>query len=275
MFGHARMAFRVTAYVGFVEDGLLPGHADTRWVDPRKVLVDHLALLYERRAVAFVEREVVAVRVQGVAEHRGVPFQLAHVRLGVRVEQQLVRIESMPVLRLVRTMHAIPIDRARLQTEQVDVENFIGVFRQFDVLEFLFAAVIEEAQLDFRGVRGEQGEVDALAVPGRAQGQRRAFGNAVIVCHVLGCPIVGCLNRCHTINNRSPAGKPSCTQTATHPRIHLYSCLSRPWASPWGVAYLAVPFATRSPASRTPPGSPKTTALTPLPPCSPTTPAGR
>ena len=136
---HGRMALRVAAHVGFVEDRVVPWHACARRVRPGEALVDDLALLHERCAVALVEGEIVAVGVERVAEHGRVPLQLADVRLRVRIEQQLVRIEAMARFRFVGAMHAIAVYRAGPQAEHVDVPDFIGVFRQFDAFEFPLA----------------------------------------------------------------------------------------------------------------------------------------
>jgi len=55
------------------------------------------------------------------------------------------------------------------------VPDLVGIFGQFDALDLPLALGIEQAQLDLAGVRREQGEIGALAIPGGAQGKRQTF----------------------------------------------------------------------------------------------------
>lgn len=89
----------------------------------------------------------------------------------------------MPGFRLVGAMHAVAIDRAGLETVHVDMPDFVGIFGQFDALRFLLAFFVEKAEFDLGGVRGKQREINAFSVPGRAERERRAFGNAEFVRH--------------------------------------------------------------------------------------------
>nr|WP_247878963.1 hypothetical protein [Azospirillum brasilense] len=47
--------------------------------------------------------------------------------------------------------------------------DLVGVLRQDDPLDLALAGLVEQAQLDLLGVRGEQGEVDPEPVPVRPQ----------------------------------------------------------------------------------------------------------
>ena len=76
-------------------------------------------------------------------------------RTRIGVEQQLIRVEAVAVLGLVGPMHAIAVDGARAVRRQIAVPDFVGVFRKFDALEFSFAAVVEQAELDLGGVGAE------------------------------------------------------------------------------------------------------------------------
>ncbi len=58
---------------------------------------------------------------------------------------------------------------------QVAVVDLVGVFRQFDALQFDFAGVVEDAQFDFGGVGGKQREVDPQPIPGRTEREGQAF----------------------------------------------------------------------------------------------------
>src|ERR1700722_7989752 len=85
----------------------------------------------------------------------------------------------MPLFGRVGTVHAVAIDRRRPQIAHIAMPNLVGVFGQRNALDLLFAARVEQAELDFRGVRGEQREIDALAVPGHAERMRQTFAKPV------------------------------------------------------------------------------------------------
>ncbi len=70
--------------------------------------------------------------------------------LAVGVDQQLVRVEAVAVLRLIRTMHAVAVKLARRHVRQIDVPHVIGAFRQRDALGLALPCAVEQAQLDLR-----------------------------------------------------------------------------------------------------------------------------
>ncbi len=113
----------------------------------------------------------------GVAEQRLRPFQLTHQLLGVGVDQQFVVVETMPVGRVIRTVHAVAVNQPWVGVGQVTVEDLVGVFGQFDALQFNFTGVVEQAQFDLGGIGREQCKVDAQAVPGGAKGEGQTFTN--------------------------------------------------------------------------------------------------
>ena len=175
---HRGMAHRKTTHVGLIQDRAVPRNHRTALASPRERRVHHAALGHERRAVALVERKIRFFRAELIAEEGVVPLQLTHQGLGVRVEEQLVRIEAMALLRRVFPVHPIAIYGAGPRIRQITVPNLVGVLRQRDALELALAAGIEQAQLDASRVRGEQREVDTETVPRRAQRVRQSFGNA-------------------------------------------------------------------------------------------------
>ena len=97
-------------------------------------------------------------------------MELADQLLGIGVEQQLVMIEAMPRLRVVGPVDAVAVELAGPRVRQVAVPDLVGVLGQHDPLELALAAGIEQAELDLLGVGAEQGEVDAPAIEGGAQG---------------------------------------------------------------------------------------------------------
>ena len=136
--------------------------------------IDHHAFRHEGRAVALVEGQVVH-RLHRVAEDRGIPVQLAGMGAGVGIEQQLVGIEAVPRVRLVGAVDAVAVDGAGPDLGQVAVPDLVGVFGQLDALDLLVAGAVEQADLDLGGVGREEREIGALAVPGRAAREGRAF----------------------------------------------------------------------------------------------------
>src|SRR5215472_10486376 len=98
-------------------------------------------------------------------------------RLGVGVEQQLVRIEAMAVARVVWAVHAVGIDRARPCLGQIAVPYLVGVLGKFDAFEFGAPRVVEQAELDLGGVGGEQREIDTKPVPCRTAWVGRTLGD--------------------------------------------------------------------------------------------------
>ena len=87
-------------------------------------------------------------------------------------------IEAMPLLRLIRSVHAIAVDCAGTYPLDVAVPYLIGKFRQLDTLQFLFAARVKKTQLDLGCVCRELGEINAATVPSRTARVRQALAQA-------------------------------------------------------------------------------------------------
>src|SRR5215217_1507835 len=71
--------------------------------------------------------------------------------------------------RLVRTVHPVAIQQPRTRLGQIAVPDLVGVFGHHDTHFLVIARRVEQAQIDPFGMRREQREIDAFAVPGRAQ----------------------------------------------------------------------------------------------------------
>ena len=74
-------------------------------------------------------------------------------------------IKSLTRLRLIRSVDAVAVNSGRSNVRQITVPNLLGVLRECDSLEFTFASLVEQAQLDFSGVSRKESEVCTLAVP--------------------------------------------------------------------------------------------------------------
>ena len=91
-------------------------------------------------------------------------------RLRVRVQQQLVRVEAVADIGLVGSVDAEAVDPARTCVRQIAVEDLVRIFRKLDALYLPFTLRIEDAKFHFGGSRREDGEVDAEAIPCGPQG---------------------------------------------------------------------------------------------------------
>ena len=142
------------------------------------------------RALSRRSNEILARAADAVAEHRVVPPQPALQRLGVGIDQQLVGIEAVPVGRIERPVDAVAVKQVRPRVRQIAVPDLVGIFRKHDARLLLAAGAVEQAQFDLFGMRRKKREIDAPAVPGRAQRigtarphlrwrrhQRRTFAN--------------------------------------------------------------------------------------------------
>ena len=139
--------------------------------------IDDAAFGHQSRAVPLVEGQIVGLVPQRVTEHLRSPPELTDMRLRVRVEQQLVMVEAVAVLGIVRAVHAVSVDSAGASVGQVAVPDLIRVFGQFDAFQLAFASCVEKAELDFRRKGGEQRKIHAESVPRRPKRVRQTFGH--------------------------------------------------------------------------------------------------
>ena len=93
----------------------------------------------------------------------------------IGIDHQALRIET--VLRPGRAMDAITISQPRCCVRQIAMPDLVGAGGE---RQDMLRAVNEQAEFDAFGVRGEQGEIDAAAIPVRAQGPRTACQQAVV-----------------------------------------------------------------------------------------------
>src|SRR5437763_11937920 len=85
--------------------------------------------------------------------------------LGVRIEQELVGIEAVAVLGLIRAVNAVAIELPGRNVIEVAVPDVLAALGKFDALELAPALAVEQAKLDLLRVGGEQRKVGASAVP--------------------------------------------------------------------------------------------------------------
>ena len=84
----------------------------------------------ERRAVALVEGIVAVPGPE--AEERLVPSRRASDDARVGIHQDLVRIEAMPVVGIVRTVHAVAVQLAGAHVRQIAMPAHVGLLGERD-----------------------------------------------------------------------------------------------------------------------------------------------
>src|SRR5690554_6309993 len=126
------MAHGQSAYMGLVDHGAIPVGLRPGMTPPGERRIYDPGLGHEGRTVALVEAQVRVRRAYGVAEQGLGPLQLADQLLGVGVDQQLVRVETVAGIRLVGPVDPIAVDHARVGIGQVSMPDLVGIFRQFD-----------------------------------------------------------------------------------------------------------------------------------------------
>src|SRR6266481_5974575 len=168
IFRYLRMQHRETFNMQFVNYRLMPWDAQLRIVAPVKVRIDYHALRDERRAVAIIAAQVFVRMTNRIAKQCIVPAEEPVDRLGVWINQQLGRIETLPAIRIVRPVHPIAISQARLGPLQIDMPAGISLLgNSYSVGLAILAAIVIEAQLHAGRVFAEQRKVNPRPVPVR------------------------------------------------------------------------------------------------------------
>ena len=169
------MAHGETFYMQLVDDRLVPRRRRRRIVSPAERRIDDHALGHSRRAVLFVARKILIGMTDGVAEQRVAPLNRAGDRLGVGIQKQLGRIESMTFAGLVRPVHPITVKLPRPCFGQVEMPNLVRLLGHRDrASPAALAARVEKTKLDLCRVLGEQRKINPRAIPSRAEGIRFA-----------------------------------------------------------------------------------------------------
>ena len=157
-----------------VDDRLVPRRRRRRIIAPAERRIDDDALGHPHRAVFFVAREVLIRMADRIAEQRVAPLDRAGDRLGVRIEQQLGRIESMTFARRVRPVHPITVKLPRPCFRQVKMPNLVRLLGHENPSLRLRLRRVEKTKLDLCRVLGEQRKINPRAIPIRAEGVRFA-----------------------------------------------------------------------------------------------------
>jgi hypothetical protein len=140
-----------------------------RTSSPGERVVHDLALGQERSAVPGVERKVIVVGSHLIGEKRVVPVNAPPQRTRVRVDQELVGVEAVPLGRCVRSVDAVPVELPGAHVGSVEVPDLVGKLLQGQAGDLAATRFIKQAELDRFRVGGEEGEVGSAPVPGGSE----------------------------------------------------------------------------------------------------------
>ncbi len=153
------------------------GGLDARGVGARRINQRRANSCFQRiHAVVAAVEGARPVRVaQLVAMVLGLPAEVADDLPRMRVQQQLVRIEAMALLRRIGPVGAQAIDEAGADVGQEAVKDAIVRAVQGIARDLALASGVEDAEFDPLGMLGEDGEVHATIAGLRAQRFVAAF----------------------------------------------------------------------------------------------------
>ncbi len=159
-----RVQLRQALDVGLVDDRVVVGDPQLAVAVPLEERVDDHAMHRVRRRVGVVAGVGVT---EFVGEERRVPVDLALDGLGVRVQQQLVRVEAVAARRIVRAVDPVAVFLAGLDLRQVAVPDVAVHLGQLD--PGLGQVISQQAEFDPFRLFAEQGEIGAGAIKGGSQ----------------------------------------------------------------------------------------------------------
>src|SRR5690606_29388030 len=146
-------------HVQLVDDRIAPRYLRPAVVAPGERRVDYLAARHSGDVAAPVEGQVLAWVTDPITEMRVAPFDLAAYRLRVGIEQQLVRVEPVPVVRRVGSADAVSVQQAGAREREVAVPNLVRVLAKRDRDRSAPPVALEYDELDLLGVLREEREV--------------------------------------------------------------------------------------------------------------------
>src|SRR5581483_4519172 len=124
---------------------------------------------------------------EAISELRIVPHQAAPYLLRIRIEQQLIFVETQSLARIIRAVHSISVKLSGTSFRKIAMPNLVSLLRHYYAMCLVPPPVIEQTQLDsFRPFRKE-GEVHPLAIPVCAKRVwfARPDDCPSLVCHLL------------------------------------------------------------------------------------------
>jgi hypothetical protein len=112
-----------------------------------------------------VKRKIFPGVTYAVSELGIAPIEAAVDLLGIRIEQQLVVIESEAAIGIIRTVHAVAVQQSRPRFWQVAMPHLISLFWKLYAVQFAPSLGVEKADFNLLGVFGKDREIDAFTIP--------------------------------------------------------------------------------------------------------------
>ena len=168
--GNTGMELRHALDVKLIDDGVVPGRAQSSIVAPVERRIDHDALGEECGVAAIVPAQIVVLRTGSVAQQALVRPNLTFYRFRVWIDQQFGGVVSEPIFRLVRSPRPACVPLSRAQARKIYVPDVVGALGNSDYRTGnRRIRSIEEANVDSIGTFREEGEIDSASVPCRSQ----------------------------------------------------------------------------------------------------------
>jgi hypothetical protein len=142
---NVRMQSGETFDMQFIDHGLMPGDVGALVTFPVEIRIDDLTPGHPGRTVAAAEAQILLWTADAVSELSVAPLDPTDDGFGVRVEQQLVRVETVPLVGPVRPMHPVAIQLAGTDFGQIGMPDLIGLLGNPDSLLFQPPAGVEQA----------------------------------------------------------------------------------------------------------------------------------
>src|ERR1700756_5379287 len=98
------MKQRESSDMQFVDDGAVPRRSERLIGAPSERGVGDNALQHARSTVSAIEREVPVLMAYAIPEKSVVPLEAISNLLGIRVQQQFVRVKALPIGRVMGTV---------------------------------------------------------------------------------------------------------------------------------------------------------------------------
>ncbi len=177
LLGNVVIALGETLHVQLVDDGVSPRCVRPSVVAPRKAVVDDDTLGHRVSRVERAWLEIVAT--ERVAVQLGAMTEASRDCQRVGIEEQLLRVMTEPVERVVVAVDAQPVPLPRAHLVDVPMPHKIGTLEQL-MCGCRGAVVVEQHNIHRVGRRRIYGEVGAFAIPGGAQRRLLSWPRLVV-----------------------------------------------------------------------------------------------
>jgi hypothetical protein len=161
---------RKSLHMDFINQELLQRQMHGRIAGPIKPIVDDQAFGHEARAVSVVWNKTARNRQRIIGQQEIIPVPaLACECLGIRIEQELVFVESQPLGRVEFTAHLVGVHLPCPDALDKRVPYVFGFMLHANYVA-RGVLVAKEKEIDLRGVLGIKGKIDSAGLERGSQG---------------------------------------------------------------------------------------------------------